>query len=88
MSTAKINAQEVRRRVRQSEVDKAAAEATHVSVAAAAARLSVHDSTVRRWLAEGLLRGTRIGLRLWRVEVASIDELLGTGAEETPPEAA
>lgn len=44
-----------------------------ISTAAAAVRLGVSAQTIRRWIAEGVLRGVRApGARSWRVESASL----------------
>lgn len=50
-----------------------------VTVPTAAVRLSVHKRTILRWLADGTLKGFKIGRR-WEIRVSSINVLLtGTG---------
>lgn len=52
-----------------------------VTVAQAAARLGVHDRTVRRYIREGILPAERVGPRLLRIKVADLDRF---GEEVTP----
>ncbi|MDI9494920.1 MAG: helix-turn-helix domain-containing protein [Bacillota bacterium] len=47
----------------------------------AAARLSVTPKTIRKWLNEGRLRGTKLG-RLWRIKESDLLALTETGFEE------
>jgi excisionase family DNA binding protein len=49
--------------------------------------LQVSDSTVRRMLKDGRLRGTKLGV-LWRIPRESVEELIRTGytAQEGNPD--
>jgi excisionase family DNA binding protein len=40
----------------------------------AAARFDVHDRTVRRWIAEGLITGYRVGSTLIKVDLNEIED--------------
>lgn len=51
-----------------------------LTVEEAAARLRVSEWTLRKWLREGRLRGSRPG-RDWRIEEAAVAELLARGPE-------
>ena len=43
----------------------------------AAARLQVSPSTVRKWLRNGAIKGTKLGGgKLWRISESSIDEFI------------
>ena len=45
-----------------------------------AERLGVADKTVRRWLAEGTLKGIRFGQRgAWRIPAVEVEKVLGGG---------
>ena len=41
-----------------------------------AAKLRVHEDTVRRWLRTGELEGIKIGKRQWRVKRRELEEYL------------
>ncbi|MBO0677193.1 helix-turn-helix domain-containing protein [Mycolicibacterium sp. S2-37] len=47
-----------------------------MSVAEAASRAGVHPRTMRRWVAEGIINGYRLGPRMLRISAADVDELL------------
>jgi len=47
-----------------------------VSIYAAAEHLDVSDKTIRRYIAQGLLTGHRVGRRLIRIDLAEVDALL------------
>jgi excisionase family DNA binding protein len=45
-----------------------------------AQRFGVADKTVRRWLAEGSLRGVRFGRQgQWRIPVAEVERVMAGG---------
>ena len=59
-------------------------EAEFLTVAEAAARLKVHEETIRRWLKAGRLRGTLISRRAgWRIPAEDIRRVL-TGEAPMP----
>jgi excisionase family DNA binding protein len=62
---------------RDSAVPKAAPHATRklVSIAEAAAAVEMSTRTIRRYVADGLITGYRIGPRAIRVDLAEIDQL-------------
>ncbi len=55
--------------------DAAPAASPLVTIADAAERLSVSPKTIRRYVASGALTAVRIGPRLVRVELASLERL-------------
>lgn len=49
------------------------------SVHQVAVRFGVIDKTVRRWLAEGYLKGIRLGRHgQWRITAAEVERVLGS----------
>lgn len=53
------------------------------TVEQAAKKLSVSDQTVRLWLREGLIKGTKIGDgRIWRITEEAITEFLKRGEKQ------
>ena len=50
-----------------------------VTVRAAAERLRVHEQSVRRYIREGLLEGSKIGRRPIRVYADSIEKMIRRG---------
>ena len=49
---------------------------TLISVEAAAARLGMNPRSIRRYIAEGILPGYRVGTKLVRVDQADVDSLI------------
>lgn len=41
----------------------------------AAAALGVHPITVYRWLTDGIIKGVRVGPKLWRIPQSEIDRM-------------
>lgn len=57
-----------------------------LSVEEAASLLKVRGDTVRRWLRDGTLRGSKLN-RLWRISSAEIERLASAPPDEQPDEA-
>ena len=57
----------------------------YFTVGKAAEKMSVAEFTVRRWLREGMLKGTKIGAgQLWRISDEAINEFMNKdGKNET-----
>jgi excisionase family DNA binding protein len=49
-----------------------------LTVAEAAGRLGVCERTIRRYLAAGVIAGTRVGPKLIRIDAAELDRLTST----------
>ncbi len=49
-----------------------------------AAKLRIHERTVRRLMAEGKLPGTRIGARKWRVSADALKAYIEGGEKPAP----
>ena len=53
----------------------------YISTKQAAEKYNIAQVTVRKWLAEGRLRGKKVGPRLWRVSEAELDRYINGEAE-------
>ena len=48
----------------------------YISTKQAAEKYNIAQVTVRKWLAEGRLKGKKVGPRLWRVSEAELDRFI------------
>ena len=53
-----------------------------LTVQEAAERLKLNPQTVRRWIRRGLLPGTKIGRKEWRIREGDLERCLGAGAPD------
>lgn len=51
----------------------------YISTRQAAQKYNIAQVTVRKWLAEGRLKGKKIGPRLWRVSEAELERFISEG---------
>ncbi len=54
----------------------------YISTKQAAEKYNIAQVTVRKWLAEGRLKGKKVGPKLWRVSETELERYINEGGQD------